>query len=139
MWNVPTRQRLAKIPGLYETENISLKDKFIHLHFFIGGCDWYVAEYDGKDMFWGFAILSGDLQNAEWGYVSFRELMDIKVKEWLEVDCELEEAWRVRKASEIAKIRMANGWVKEDKAMDTIEMGTTLHPRMEVSHGHGRD
>ena len=49
MWNTPTKEELAKIPRLYETENIPLKDKIIHLHFFIGGCDWYIAEYDGED------------------------------------------------------------------------------------------
>ena len=45
MWNTPTKEELAKIPRLYETENIPLKDKIIHMHFFIGGCDWYIAEY----------------------------------------------------------------------------------------------
>jgi hypothetical protein len=31
---------------------------------------------------------------------------------WLEIDCELEEFWLVRKASEIEKIRKAHGWKK---------------------------
>ena len=106
MWNEPSKEKLAKIPRLYETENIPLKDKIIHLHFFISGCDWYIAEFDGEDLFWGFAILNNDLQNAEWGYISFRELKDIKVDGWLEIDCELEELWKVRKASEIEKIRL---------------------------------
>ena len=48
MWNIPSKERLARIPKLYETEDVPLKDKLIHLHFFIGGCDWYVAEYDGE-------------------------------------------------------------------------------------------
>ena len=43
MWNIPSKERLAKLPTLYETENIPLQDKIIHLHFFIGGCDWYIA------------------------------------------------------------------------------------------------
>jgi hypothetical protein len=105
MWNEPTQDRLAKIPRLYETENVDAKDKLIHLHFFIGGCDWYIAEYDGKDLFWGYAILNDDRENAEWGYISFSELKEVKIAGWLEVDCELEEYWKVRKASEIEKIR----------------------------------
>ena len=109
MWNEPTRERLAKVPGLYETETVPLREKLIYLHFFISGCDWYVAEYDGDDLFWGFAILNGDLQNAEWGYISFSELKSLKVA-WLEVDCELEEYWQVRKAEEIENIRRAEGW-----------------------------
>jgi hypothetical protein len=104
MWNEPTPDRLAKIPRLYETEDLPAKDKVIHLHFFIGGCDWYIAEYDGKDLFFGYCILNADYENAEWGYVSFSELKAVKLK-WLEVDCELEEFWKIKKASEIEKIR----------------------------------
>ena len=115
MWNMPSKTRLERIPKLYETEHIPLKEKQIHLHFFIGGCDWYIAEYDGTDLFWGFAILNNDLQMAEWVYISFSELKSIKVQGWLEVDCELEETWNVRKASEIDKIRIAHGWLKRRK------------------------
>ena len=49
---------------------------------------------------------------AEWGYISLSELKSIKVGGWLEIDCELEEFWCVRKASEIEKIRKAHGWKK---------------------------
>ncbi len=107
MWNQPTKEQLAKIPGLYETENTSLKDKKIHQHFFIGGCDWYCAEYDQEDIFFGFAILNNDYQMAEWGYVSFSELKTISIS-GLEVDCDLH--WKVQKASEIEKICTAQGW-----------------------------
>ena len=112
MWNTPTEDRLSRIPKLYETEHVPLQEKLIHLHFFIGSCDWYIAEYDGEDIFWGFAILNHDFQNAEWGYISLSELKSIKVDGWLEIDCELEELWCVRKASEIEKIRKAHGWKK---------------------------
>jgi len=106
MWNIPSEERLSKIPRLYETEHIPLKDKEIHLHFFIGGCDWYVAEFDGEDLFWGFAILNGDHRNSEWGYLSFEELKSIKANGWLEIDCETEYFWKVRKASEIKAIKV---------------------------------
>ncbi|MBV5327062.1 MAG: hypothetical protein JZU65_05400 [Chlorobium sp.] len=106
MWNTPTSGRLAKIPKLHETESVSLLDKLIHLHFFIGSHDWFIAEYDGQDTFWGFAILSGDYQNAEWGYVSFSELQSISFK-GVEIDCELEEFWEVRPASQVTSIAMA--------------------------------
>ena len=120
MWNIPNIERLAKIPKLYETENIPLKDKIIHLHFFIGGCDWYIVEYDGADLFFGFAILNNDLQMAEWGYISFAELKSIKIKGWLEIDCELEEFWQVKRAEEIEKIRIAHGWPKQNNPSQDI-------------------
>ena len=114
MWNIPNKIRLAEIPKLYETENTPLKDKLIHLHFFIAGCDWYIVEYDGEDLFWGFAILNNDYEMAEWGYISFSELKSLKLNSWLEVDCEIEDAWEIRKASEIEKIRKAQGWADQE-------------------------
>ena len=105
MWNIPNKEKLAQIPKLYATEHIPLKDKLIYLHFFIAGCDWYVAEYDREDLFWGYAILNNDHQNAEWGYISFNELKTLKLK-WLEVDCETEEVWQIQKASKIDKIKV---------------------------------
>ena len=113
MWNEPTKARLDKIPRLYETERVPLKDKVIHLHFFIGGSDWFVCEYDGEDLFFGFAILNNDYQMAEWGYMSFSELKAIKVQGWLEIDCEPEEHWTPKRAVEIKEIRNAQGWITE--------------------------
>ena len=106
MWNTPSNKRLAAIPRLYETESIPNKDKIIHLHFFIGGCDWYIAEYDGNDLFYGYAILHNDMQNAEWGYISFSELKSININ-GIEIDCELEEFWQPKPAAEIPKINTA--------------------------------
>jgi len=108
MWNTPSKQTLSKIPCLYKTEGVSLKDKQIHLHFFIGGSDFYIAEYDGDTLFWGFTILKGDGQNAEWGYISFTELKEIKIGAGIEIDCEIN--WTVKKASEIDRIIEAQGW-----------------------------
>jgi hypothetical protein len=102
MWNEPGESQLAAIPRLYETEKVPLQDKVIHLHFFIGDCDWYVAEYDGGDLFWGFAILNNDFVNAEWGYISFGELKAVRINGWLEVDCDVH--WKVRRASEVDRI-----------------------------------
>jgi hypothetical protein len=104
MWNTPTERRLSKIPRLYETEHLELKDKLIYLHFFIGNSDWYIAEYDGEDTFWGYAILNGDEHNAEWGYISFSELKSIKIG-YAEIDCELEQLWRIKPASQIGNIK----------------------------------
>ena len=57
-----THKRMSSpYPSLYETEAIPIKDSIILLHFFIGGCNWYIAEYDGNDIFYGYAILNGNL------------------------------------------------------------------------------
>jgi hypothetical protein len=113
MWNIPTKEQLDKIPRLYETEEIPLKEKLVYLHFFIGGCDWYVFEYDGEDLFWGYAILNGDLEMAEFGYISFEELKSIKIPPGFEIDCEV--GWEVKKAIQVEKIRMGNGWSETEE------------------------
>jgi len=103
MWNTPKAARLAKLPTLGSTENAP-KDIVIHLHFFIGGCDWYIAEFDGDDTFYGFAIINNDLQNAEWGYISFSELRSLRIG-FLQVDCEHAKHFKPRKVSEINALK----------------------------------
>lgn len=112
MWNEPSRERLSIIPKLYETEAVPLGEKAIYLHFFIAGCDWYACEYD-DDVFFGFVILNSDYEMSEWGYFSLAELKSINIH-GIEIDCELEELWIVRRAIEIDKIRIASGWSREN-------------------------
>ena len=76
--------------------------KLIHLHFFFGGCDWYAAEFDGEDLFFGFAVLNDDMQNAEWGYFALSELKDISIH-GLEIDHDL--YWEPTPAKEIERIK----------------------------------
>lgn len=92
---------LSAIPQLYSTEHIPLADKEIHLHFFMGNCDWFVAEYDGADLFFGYVIL-GDRSNAEWGYISFSELKSLSIG-FVEVDCDL--YWIPKTARNIPLLR----------------------------------
>ncbi len=111
MWNKPSSEELAKIPAFYSSEEVPLKEKMIHMHFFIGGCDWYAAEYSPEEQcFFGFAILNGDLQNAEWGYFSLRELSELKI-DFLEIDRDLH--FTPCRAVEIEKIREAQEWKLE--------------------------
>ena len=110
MWNKPNESELAKIPAFYSSEETPLKEKMIHMHFFIGGCDWYAVEYDPADRsFFGFVILNGDYDSAEWGYFSLDEIASLKVK-YLEVDRDLH--WQQRKAIEVEEIRKAQRWEK---------------------------
>ena len=74
MWNEPTNKQLTKLPTMGATENQTFRDKRVEMHFFLGSCDWYVCEYDGEDLFFGYVILNGDIQMGEWGYISFQEL-----------------------------------------------------------------
>lgn len=68
-------ENLFELPELYETEEVPIPEKIIHLHYFLGqGSHWFVAEFDKKsgDSFC-FVVLNGDMQNAEWGYTNLYE------------------------------------------------------------------
>ena len=120
MWNEPSTKELKQIPKLYDSEDVPAEDKMIYMHFFLAGSDWYVAEFDGDDTFFGFACLNGWTDCAEWGYISFRELKELQVKAPisingkkagfipLEVDRELN--WTPKKACEVTLIRECEGW-----------------------------
>jgi hypothetical protein len=102
----PTPEQLARLPKLYETEKVPLKDKPIYIHFLIGDCDWFISEYDGEDLFFGYAII-GTPAFAEWGYISFAELKNIRIPPGIQIDCELFDP--PHKASEIEEIRIRKG------------------------------
>ncbi|MBI5614237.1 DUF2958 domain-containing protein [Candidatus Gottesmanbacteria bacterium] len=111
MWNKPSVEELDKLPRFYSTEGVPFKEKLIVMHFFMGGSDWFAAEYDpGEKTFFGFVILNADYEMAEWGYFSLQELSELKVS-FLEVDRDL--YWTPRKAVEVEQIRKAEGWQEE--------------------------
>jgi hypothetical protein len=82
---------------------IKLKDKRNYLHCFIGRCEWFISEYDGEDLFFGYAII-GNPEFAEWGYISFTELKQIRIPPGIEVDCEFLDP--PLKSSEIEEIKI---------------------------------
>ncbi len=102
MWNPPTQKQLARLPKLYETDKTPIPDKIIHMHFFLGGCDWYACEYDEIDkLFFGYVILNSNTQCAEWGVFSLEELKSIRLS-FMQVDREIH--WKKTKAEDIEKI-----------------------------------
>ncbi len=103
MWNEPSLDELKKLPKLYETEDQPLSAKIVHEHFFLAGCDWWICEFDGEDLFFGYAVLNGDEQNGEWGYVSFRELKELRLPHGFEVDRDLH--WQPKTAGDIPQIK----------------------------------
>ncbi len=96
------------MPKLYSTENVKLEDKLIYEHFFLSSNDWFAAEYDKDDrIFFGYAILNGDLEMSEWGNFAYDELKEIKAP--LKVngipigyaEVERESAWHPKKWADV--------------------------------------
>ena len=119
MWNEPTEVELNKIPRLYETENVPAKDKIIWMHFFLASSDWYIVEFDGDDTFFGFACLNNWKDLAEWGYISFNELKQLKVdapvsingqKALIPLEVDRDLNWISRKSFNVSLIRECQRW-----------------------------
>lgn len=72
-----TKEIEKRMPKLYGTETIALKDKVIQVKFFdpCGSWTWYGVEYDPTGrMFWGLV----DGFEKEWGYFSLDELASVR-------------------------------------------------------------
>ena len=90
--NIPTllalEQQIKEIPpiGYYlnafraaQAKNMAVypKDFFkSHLHFSSSDTDWYIAEYDGNDMMYGYSIQNQDDETGEFGYISLAEILE---------------------------------------------------------------
>ena len=78
---------LNKCPKIGGTER--MKEHPAIFHYFFGGCDSYICEYDPDEgLMFGYGILNGDLQNSEWGYFSVEEFANSK---YLNIDYHFEE------------------------------------------------
>jgi hypothetical protein len=103
----PPKADLAKIPALYATEATEPADKTLWLHFFVGGCDWYVAELDQDIMLaFGWARLSPGC--GEWGYMDLLELATTLVPmsspaRTVKIAIERDKWWTPTKASDILR------------------------------------
>jgi hypothetical protein len=68
------------MPKSYETDGMGNKAG-VHLHYFKGDSHWYITEKDsdedgkGQVQAYGYAVLNGDMQFAESGYISIAELL----------------------------------------------------------------
>ena len=111
MYKKPTTKQLAKIPPMNPENKVPLAETLIYAHFFVGGCDWYAAEYDPKTrQFFGYVNL-GDDMCAEWGYFSLDELIEVRVgKIW---HVEYDRHWKNKTASEIWQIVDIDELLKE--------------------------
>ena len=71
-----TKELRAKLPKLYETEDIPVEEKTAVVKFFSpdGSWTWYGVEFDGKDLFFGLV----DGFEKEWGYFSLKELQSVR-------------------------------------------------------------
>jgi len=88
------KQALADIPRLYAQDGKG-KNSIVYLHYFTGGSDWYITELDKdtKEGF-GYAVLNGDYQNSEFGYMPISQFTKAE-------NLELDLHWKYKTVNQI--------------------------------------
>lgn len=69
-------QQINTMPVTYEQDAMG-DQAIVHLHYFLNGSDWYITEKDvdgGIQQAFGYAVLGGNDQAAELGYISIEEI-----------------------------------------------------------------
>ena len=79
MLNPPSSNALSRIPPLCATPSTPSEDTIIHGRFYLARCNWFAAEFDGEDEFFGFVCL-GDPVMTQWGHFSLAELNAVTVR-----------------------------------------------------------
>jgi hypothetical protein len=63
---------LEKCPNTSDTDGINEHPAIFH--YFYGGTDIFICEYDRKKTMFGYGILGYDLENSEWGYFNLSDI-----------------------------------------------------------------
>ena len=92
MQAIPTIDDLKQLPRLRPKKEISYEETIIYYHLYISKCEWFVAEFDGEDLLYGFVIVNGDFSGGKWGYFSYLDLHKIE-SDNLKVDNDA--SWKV--------------------------------------------
>lgn len=85
----PPAEEMASWPKLYETDGEGpIGAKPIQAHYFQGGMDWYIAEYDPKENeAFGYVNLG---HGGEWGYIDLGEVESVRGQLGLPIERDLD-------------------------------------------------
>lgn len=85
----PPAEEMAAWPKLYATDGDGpLGDKPLQAHYFQGGMDWYIAEYDAKENeAFGYVDLG---HGGEWGYIPLGEVEAVRGQFGLPIERDLD-------------------------------------------------
>lgn len=70
---------ISSMPVTYQQDGKG-DEAVVYLHYFYGNSDWYITEKDvegGVQQAFGYAVLNGDMDCAELGYISISELVGL--------------------------------------------------------------
>lgn len=92
---------IAKIAMQISTDDELINEDGSHnvgFHYFVGNSDFYISEIKSDGTVFGYTILNGDVEMAEWGYQNIEEI--INVSQWIEMDYHVPEGMTIERMLE---------------------------------------
>lgn len=92
---------IAKIAMQITTDDELINNDGTHnvgFHYFVGNSDFYISEIKSDGLAFGYTILNGDIEMAEWGYQNIEEI--INVSQWIEMNYHVPEGMTIERMLE---------------------------------------
>ena len=92
---------IAKIAKQITTDDELVNNDGTHnvgFHYFVGNSDFYISEIKSDGLAFGYTILNGDIEMAEWGYQDLDEI--INASQWIEMDYHVPEGMTIERMLE---------------------------------------
>ena len=89
---------IAKITHKMTTNDELVNEDGFHnvaFHYFVGNSDFYISQLYPDGTAFGYTILNGDVESAEWGYQNIEEI--INVSQWIEMDYYVPEGMTIER------------------------------------------
>lgn len=103
------------IPSLYETEDVPMLDKTVHVHYFVAAADWWLFELDPETGNALAFVCLGDPAMAEVGYVNISELEATRIPQQVgqstvDIVIERDIHWNPQPVSEAIPKALHRSW-----------------------------
>lgn len=101
------RHTFQNMPKTYETEQQETAEKIVYLHYFVGGCDWWIIEKDmEQEQYQAFGVAHLNGHTPEFGYISIDELTNLTIRHssGLLLSVELDFYWQPTRLKDIPEL-----------------------------------
>lgn len=120
---------IAKIAMQITTDNELINEDGSHnvgFHYFVGNSDFYISEIKSDGTAFGYTILNGDVEMAEWGYQNIEEI--INVSQWIEMDYHVPEGMTIERILE----EKYPEYYKQENDVEIEQQSDVIVPREKI-------
>ena len=120
---------IAKITHKMTTNDELVNEDGSHnvaFHYFVGNSDFYISQLYPDGTAFGYTILNGDVEMAEWGYQNIEEI--INVSQWIEMDYHVPEGMTIERMLE----EKYPEYYKQESVVEIEQQSDVIVPREKI-------